>query len=178
MSDLVLIMRAAEFAAFHHRDQRRKGPAAQPYINHCLAVAGLLTAVGGVTDSVLIAAALLHDVVEDTPVTAEQIEAEFGAAVAAVVAEVTDDKSLPKAERKRMQVVHAAHKSARAKQLKIADKIHNISSLLSDPPPWPQDRLSGYVEWSTQVVAPMRGINPGLDKAFDAVVAETQLAWK
>ena len=130
-SDLILILHAASFAAQKHRDQRRKDAEASPYINHPLALADILAREGDVTDARVIAAALLHDTVEDTETTIEELEERFGKRVAAVVAEVTDDKSLPKAERKRLQIVKAGSKSTEAKLVKLADKIANLRDPVS-----------------------------------------------
>src|SRR5687767_6285872 len=109
--DTAILLRALEFAARKHRDQRRKGCDEAPYINHCIGVANLLTSVAGVTDVTVLAAAVLHDTVEDTDATPEELEAQFGAAVRSLVMECTDDKSLPKQVRKELQVTNAPHKS-------------------------------------------------------------------
>lgn len=176
MSELptALVLRAAEFAARHHRDQRRKGERRRPYINHCVQVAEMLARVAHVDDVVLLAGALLHDVVEDTAATEADVRAAFGDAVADLVMEVTDDKALPKAERKRLQIATAGKKSGRARLLKIADKISNIRDLVTDAPDWTADRCRRYVEWSRQVVAPMRGVNPALEALFDEVCAQAE----
>jgi guanosine-3',5'-bis(diphosphate) 3'-pyrophosphohydrolase len=161
---------ALQFAAQQHRNQRRKGPDHQPYINHLIDVVDLLWRVGGVRDPVTLVAGLLHDAIEDTGTTAEEIERRFGPQVLAVVLEVTDDKSLPKAERKRLQVEHAPHKSQRAKQVKLADKISNVRDVLANPPAdWPPERCHEYLEWAGQVVAGLRGACPALEIEFDSL---------
>jgi len=147
------ILDAANFAAQKHATQKRKGEAAEPYINHLLEVAELVA--GGLVDpdTNLIIAALLHDVVEDAGVTRQEVTDRFGEDVAALVAEVTDDKSLPKAERKRLQVVNAPHKSPRAQLIKIADKISNLRALLYSPPhDWTFERRRQYFNWAKAVV--------------------------
>lgn len=170
--DITKILNAAAFAARKHSTQRRKDRAASPYINHPLALAATLANEGGVTDPDVIAAALLHDTVEDTDTTPAEIEAAFGARVAAIVAEVTDDKALPKAERKRLQVVKAPGKSTEAKLVKLADKICNLRDIASDPPAsWSAERKRAYFAWASEVVAGLRGINPALEAAFDAAFA-------
>lgn len=170
--DLVLVLDAAAFAADKHRRQRRKDAEATPYINHPLALATILAREGGVGDAEVIAAALLHDTVEDTETTLPELEARFGANVAAMVAEVTDDKALPKAERKRLQVAHAAHKSPGAKLVKLADKIANLRDIAASPPAdWDQERKAQYVRWASEVVAGLRGSNAALEAAFDAATA-------
>lgn len=162
------LIRAATFAAHKHREQRRKDAKASPYINHPLALARVLSVEAGVDDLTTLCAALLHDNIEDTDTTAVEIEAEFGAAVRAVVEEVTDDKALPKAERKRLQVVHAAHISDRAKRVKLADKICNLRDVADSPPPdWPLARRQGYFDWAKAVVDQLRGVDPGLESIFD-----------
>src|SRR5690242_9518877 len=118
VSDIEMVIRAAAFAAHKHRDQRRKDAGATPYINHPLGLARILTAEGGVTDAATICAALLHDTIEDTETTAAELEAQFGVEIRAIVEEVTDDKALPKADRKRLQIEHAPHISDKAKLVK------------------------------------------------------------
>jgi guanosine-3',5'-bis(diphosphate) 3'-pyrophosphohydrolase len=162
------LLRAAVFAARKHRDQRRKNALHSPYINHPLEVAALLAEVGQVTDLELLTAALLHDTVEDTTATFDEIEALFGTAIMELVAEVTDDPTLPKQQRKDLQVEHAPALSARAKQLKVADKTSNIRDMDADNPDgWDLDRKREYLRWGQAVVAHCRGINPALDDAFD-----------
>ena len=126
MSDTATLIRAASFAAHKHRNQRRKDAGASPYINHPLALARVLAVEGGVTDAATLCAALLHATIEDTDTTADELSHEFGAEIASIVGEVTDDKTLPKAERKRQQVEHAARISDKAKRVKLADKISNL----------------------------------------------------
>jgi guanosine-3',5'-bis(diphosphate) 3'-pyrophosphohydrolase len=162
------ILQAAAFAAERHRDQRRKGKDASPYINHPLALANLLARDGGERDATLLMAALLHDTVEDTGTTFAEIEQLFGNEVAEIVREVTDDKSLPKAVRKRLQVEHAAHISRAAQLVKLADKICNLRDLSSSPPAdWTPQRLREYFDWAKAVIDPMRGVHPHLEALFD-----------
>jgi guanosine-3',5'-bis(diphosphate) 3'-pyrophosphohydrolase len=166
------ILKAAAFAAHKHRDQRRKDAAASPYINHPIALANILANEGGILDAVVIAAALLHDTVEDTETTPEELQELFGADVAGVVVEVTDDKSLPKAERKQLQIEHAAHISERAKLVKLADKIANIRDVADAPPAgWSLERRREYFDWAKQVVDGLGDISPALRSAFDAAYA-------
>jgi guanosine-3',5'-bis(diphosphate) 3'-pyrophosphohydrolase len=129
-----LVLKAMAFAALKHRDQRRKDAEASPYINHPIALADLLWNAGGVRDATVIAAALLHDTIEDTKTTAAELRRVFGAKVAGIVGEVTDDKKLPKERRKELQVEHAAHISHSAKLVKLADKICNLRDILESPP--------------------------------------------
>ncbi len=167
-SDLILVLGAASFAADRHRGQRRKDAEASPYINHPLALADILGREGGVEDAEVIAAALLHDTVEDTETSIEELEVRFGKRVAALVAEVTDDKSLPKDERKRLQVAKSASKSPGAKLVKLADKIANLRDLASAPPSnWSDERRVQYFEWAREVVQGLRGTNASLEAAFD-----------
>ena len=172
MSDIPKILVAASFAADKHKQQRRKGSDADPYINHPLEVARILAEVGKVDDSDMIIAGLLHDTVEDTETTFEELEARFGARIAGFVRELTDDKSLPKAERKRLQIEHAPHMTHEAKQIKLADKISNIRDVTDNPPAnWSTERRREYIEWGERVVAGLRGSNPRLEKLFDDLVA-------
>ncbi len=169
---LPLILKALEFAAHKHRDQRRKDALASPYINHPIALANVLTQEGGVSDPVVLAAALLHDTVEDTQTTPAELREYFGEHIAGVVAEVTDDKNLLKAERKRLQVEHAAHLSREAKLVKLADKICNVRDMANHPPAkWDLTRRREYFEWAKAVVDRMRGTHPELERKFDEAYA-------
>ena len=171
MGDISKILSAATFAAEKHKGQKRKGSDGDPYINHPLEVAKIVAEIGGVEDDDIIAAALLHDTVEDTDVTFEVLEKKFGKRVAGFVRELTDDKSLPKAERKQLQVEHAPHLSHEAKQLKLADKISNIRDVTENPPAdWSVERRREYVDWGERVVAGLRGANPALESHFDSLV--------
>lgn len=165
------ILGAATFAAERHRDQRRKGKDASPYINHPLALAGLLASCGE-RDPTVLMAALLHDTVEDTATTFAELEQAFGPEVAGIVREVTDDKALPKAERKRLQIEHAAQLSRHAMLVKLADKICNLRDILVSPPTdWSAQRKREYFDWAKAVVDPMRGVHPRLEALFDEVYA-------
>ena len=171
-ADLPLFLQALEFAADKHRDQRRKDAAASPYINHPIALANVLVREGGVTDPEVLAAALLHDTLEDTQTTPAELAAAFGPAVASIVEEVTDDKSLPKAERKRLQVEHAAGMSREAKLVKLADKICNLRDMADHPPAkWDLVRRREYFEWAKAVIDRLRGVHPRLEQLFDAAYA-------
>jgi guanosine-3',5'-bis(diphosphate) 3'-pyrophosphohydrolase len=169
VADVTLLLNAMNFAAQKHRSQKRKGAEGEPYINHPVAVAQLLSQVGGVTDAILLCGAILHDTIEDTTATEAEVRELFGDEIATLVMEVSDDKSLPKEERKRLQVDHAEHKSERARLLKIADKTANLEDLIRSPPlGWSTERVSTYFEWANRVVSRLRGINPALDARFDA----------
>ena len=167
------ILQAAAFAAQKHAGQRRKGGDAEPYINHPLDVANLLANVGRIDDPEVIMAGLLHDTIEDTNTTAEELMELFGERTVSMVLEVTDDKSLPKKERKRLQIEHAPHLSPGAKAVKLADKISNIKDVTHNPPAhWDKDRRTKYLDWGEKVVAGLRGTNDALEKLFDASIAE------
>ena len=168
--DLGLIVKALTFAAHKHRDQRRKGADASPYINHPIALADVLCNEAGVTDQVAICAALLHDTVEDTETTPGELEQEFGAEICGVVMEVTDDKRLSKVERKRQQIEKAGQLSQRAKLVKLADKISNLRDILSHPPAdWPLARQQSYFDWAKAVIDRLRGTNQTLEAVFDGL---------
>lgn len=162
------LIEAAYFSARKHRDQKRKGNDASPYINHPLEVANLLANVGKVEDYDVLIGAILHDTVEDTGTTKEEITELFGETVCGYVSEVTDDKSLPKAERKQKQIEHAPHLSNGAKLIKLCDKISNIRDVMENPPDdWTPERRIEYVEWGRKVVAGLRGVNENLEIHFD-----------
>lgn len=170
--DIVRMAKAIDFAAREHSPQRRKGAAAEPYVNHLAEVAALVAEATQGADANLVIAAYLHDTIEDCEVPYEILLAEFGKDVADLVREVTDDKNLLKAERKRLQVEHARSASPRAKHLKLADKISNLNSILASPPAdWSAERKREYFEWAAKVVAGCRGVNPWLEARFDAAYA-------
>lgn len=174
-SEMEEIFSALRFAADKHRSQLRKGEEVSPYINHPIEVAELLVRVGGVTDASLLQAAILHDTLEDTETTAHELDAAFGPAVRRLVEEVSDDKSLPKAERKRLQIEHGPGLSTAARQIKIADKICNVRDVTNKPPQdWPMTRRVEYLAWAKRVVAACRNVNPRLEQEFDEVLADGQ----
>ncbi|MEO8451183.1 MAG: HD domain-containing protein [Gemmatimonadota bacterium] len=177
MAETAILLRALLFAAGKHRFQKRKDPDSSPYINHPIAVAEVLARVGGVTDPVPLIAAVLHDTIEDTKTTAAELEEHFDAVVRSVVEEVTDDKRLPKEERKRLQIAHAPHLSDAAKLVKLADKICNVLDVTHSPPvDWAHERRLEYLAWSEQVVAGCRGVSPPLERYFDEVLADGRAA--
>ncbi len=167
------LLQAIHFSAFKHRDQRRKDQPLSPYINHPLEVARLLWEVGGIRDEATLAAAILHDTIEDTDTTLDEIRETFGEEVLGLVLEVTDDKSLPKMRRKRLQIERAPHISLKAKLIKLADKISNVSDLLYSPPRrWSFQRKQQYLLWTEKVVAGLRGANPALEQSYDKLLIE------
>jgi GTP diphosphokinase / guanosine-3',5'-bis(diphosphate) 3'-diphosphatase len=170
VEDLQAILAAARFAAEKHSNQKRKGAAGEPYVNHLIEVAGLVAMALTEPDANVIIAALLHDTVEDTNTTREELIEQFGTDVADLVAELTDDKSLPQAVRKRLQIEHAPRLSARAQIVKLADKISNVRSILSSPPVnWSLERRLEYVAWSRRVVGAMSAPNPILKREFEMI---------
>lgn len=172
-TSIALVLRAAAFAADRHRNQRRKDAEASPYINHPIALASILAHEAGITDPLVIAAALLHDTIEDTDTSSQELEAMFGVEIADIVLEVTDDKSLPKAERKRLQIEHAQTLTTRAKLVKLADKIANLRDISSAPPAdWSLERRRDYFTWASQVVEGLRGTHSRLEELFDAEYAK------
>ncbi|MGE0357176.1 MAG: HD domain-containing protein [Burkholderiales bacterium] len=168
MDDVARLIKAADFAAAKHRMQRRKDAEASPYINHSLALARVLKLEAGVDEVDVLVAAILHDTVEDTETTVAELSKEFGPEIASIVAEVTDDESLPKPERKRLQVVRAPGSSRPAKLVKLADKICNLRDVRDSPPAhWPLERRQAYFEWAREVIDGLRGVHPGLEAIFD-----------
>ena len=171
--DLGMFIRALRFATDKHQNQKRKGRDRLPYVNHLIHVTDLLWHVGDVRDLPTLLGALLHDTLEDTDTTPDEIEAVFGAKILSVVQEVTDDKTLPKARRKQLQIEHGPHISDEAKQIKLADKIDNIHDISHDPPEgWSHERQVAYLDWAEAVVAGLRGFNAALEARFDAVLRE------
>ena len=175
VDDLETMLRAIKFAAKKHVNQRRKDARGTPYINHPVEVAELLVRVGKVTDLNILVAAILHDTVEDTDTEPADIEALFGKAVLTLVMECTDDKTLPKSERKRLQIESAGHKSAGAKLIKIADKICNVRDLGESPPPhWSTHQKEEYLDWTEQVMEGLRRQNQDLDHLYDSTLANAR----
>ncbi len=163
------VLKAALFAAQRHTGQRRKGATGEPYVNHLIEVAEVVASALSEPDTALVMAAFLHDTIEDVGVTREELIRHFGSDVADLVAEVTDDKSLPKAERKRLQVENAPRKSVRAQMIKLADKISNLRAILDNPPAdWDHQRKTEYVAWAKQVVDGLAKPNPVLKTEFEA----------
>lgn len=163
-----LLLKAFRFSASKHRNQRRKDSVKSPYINHPIDVTQLLWEVGGVRDKNVLLAAILHDTVEDTNTHPDEILEIFGEEVVLLVLEVTDDKSLPKPERKRLQIETAPKKSHGAKLIRLADKCCNTRDLLLLPPKnWSIKRRREYLLWTEQVVAGLRGTNKALEEYYD-----------
>lgn len=172
---LQVIFDALAYASKMHSAQRRKDNRDTPYINHPIDVARLLITEGGITDSSVIAAAILHDTIEDTEATVEDIERMFGKKILGFVLECTDDKSLPKAERKRLQVVNGPHKSQEAKCIKLCDKISNVRDIGEYPPVlWSKERLIEYLDWTMEVVNGLRGANQALEELYDKTVEKSR----
>ena len=170
-----LFLAALSFSAGKHSQQRRKDAARTPYINHPIQVAELLWTGGGICDMSILIAAILHDTVEDTQTSPEEIRNQFGEQVLGFVLEVTDDKSLPKPERKHLQILHAPGLSHAAKCIKLADKICNLRDITQSPPAdWPLERIQEYFGWSEKVVAGLRGANPALEACYDSELARAR----
>jgi GTP diphosphokinase / guanosine-3',5'-bis(diphosphate) 3'-diphosphatase len=167
-----LLIDALAFAALKHRDQRRKDPEASPYINHPIGLARVLSVEAGLHDAKLLAAAVLHDTLEDTQTSFEELRERFGKEVATVVREVSDDRTLNKADRKRLQIEHASELSRRARLVKLADKICNIRDVASNPPrDWPLQRRREYFDWAKAVIDRVRGTHRKLERLFDEAFA-------
>ena len=169
----LFILRAIDFAARKHRDQRRKDEESSPYINHPISVSLLLAEIGGVSDPETLAAAILHDTLEDTLTTPDELEAAFGGRVRRIVEEVTDDKSLAKAERKRRQIEHARSLSPEAVLIKLGDKIANVLDVTHSPPAdWSLERRQEYLDWAEAVIKNCPPTNTVLESHFNEVLKE------
>lgn len=176
-TELSKLVHAIAFAADKHQNQRRKGCKHRPYINHPIEVMHLLWDVGCVRDINTLTGALLHDTLEDTDTTPEELRLHFGEEVLHIVEEVTDDKTLPKQMRKQLQIEHAPHASKSAQVIKVADKCSNVYDLSHEPPNgWSMHRIVDYLDWSEKVVAGIRDVNPGLVAYFDKVVSDARAA--
>jgi len=167
-NDLKKLMHALEFASRKHKDQRRKDVDASPYINHPISLANILCNEAHVTDVDVICGALLHDTVEDTDTTSEELEKEFGKKICSIVMDVTDDKTQGKQVRKQAQIDHAAHASDEAKLVKLADKISNLRDVaVNSPQHWSLERRQEYFDWAKQVIDQVRGTHPQLESIFN-----------
>ncbi|CAL8127076.1 unnamed protein product [Orchesella dallaii] len=172
-ADLADIIYAVDFAARKHKNQRRKDPEKTPYINHPIGVAHILIQEGGIEDGEVIQAAILHDTVEDTDTTFEELEEHFGKSVANIVREVTDNKLLSKEERKELQVKNASHKSLQAKLVKLADKIYNLRDLNRVlPEGWDENRRREYFNWAEKVCCQIYDANDHLAKCLQTLFSE------
>jgi GTP diphosphokinase / guanosine-3',5'-bis(diphosphate) 3'-diphosphatase len=170
--DIGLVIRAVEFAAQKHRMQRRKDSDASPYINHPIALMHVLCIDGGITEPAILAAAALHDTIEDTETTEVELRTMFGDEIACLVLEMTDDKSLPKMERKRLQIEHAQHMSRDAALVKLADKICNLRDVAANPPTeWSLGRRMEYFEWAKAVVDGLPQVSAELLGLFNIAYA-------
>ena len=170
-----LLFKALAFSAEKHRTQKRKDIEESPYINHPIALANIL-AQRWVIDENVLCAAILHDTIEDTETTADELRKHFGEKITSIVLEVSDDKSLEKEERKQLQIDHAASLSKEAKLVKLADKIANITDIINTPPAgWSKERKQEYFAWAKAVVDNLRGVHQGLEGDFDDLVADPKL---
>jgi guanosine-3',5'-bis(diphosphate) 3'-pyrophosphohydrolase len=174
---VVLVLASLRFAARKHRNQRRKGEDGSPYLHHCIEVADTLADPGGVTDPEVLAAAVLHDTLEDTDATPAELESVFGERIRRLVEEVSDDRSLPRDRRRARQVERAAGLSHEAKLIKLADKICNVRDVAHSPPVgWSVERCREYVEWTARVVEGCRGANRMLEERYHRLLAEAREA--
>ncbi|MCL4113984.1 UNVERIFIED_CONTAM: hypothetical protein GTU68_004987 [Idotea baltica] len=170
-----LVLKALAFAAEKHRFQFRKGEEQTPFINHPIKVANLLTEVGLITDSATICGAILHDTIEDTITSCDELKNLFGNEICSLVSEVSDDSLMKPAECKEHQVDYAAMLSEKAKLIRLADKIANVYDIAHFPPAhWNKQRRKEYLVWSKKVVDQIRGVNVLLDKKFDDVYFEAR----
>jgi guanosine-3',5'-bis(diphosphate) 3'-pyrophosphohydrolase len=170
--DKVLLIRAMAFAARKHSNQRTADAQSSPYINRPIALAQLLAAEGGVSDTHVLCAALLHDTLEDTHTTFAELELEFGLIISGVVMELTDDTAASRAERKLQQIERARQISRRSKVLNLADKIDNLRSFAVKPPrDWPLALQQEYFDWTKAVIDVQRGVNARLEALFDEAYA-------
>ena len=168
-----LILKAAQFAAEQHRDQRRKDKHASPYIIHPISVALAISQIGGVDDPEILAAALLHDTLEDTDTKPEELEAKFGKKVCEYVLDVTDDKTLPKDERKSRQIEHAKKISKGAALIKLGDKISNVTDVINNPPEdWDINRRKEYLDWAEKVIDNCPKVNDRMENKFQEIIKQ------
>ena len=171
---VALIVAAVDFASVKHQYQKRKNAGKSAYFVHLSGVVRQLSD-AGIQDPNILAAAYLHDAVEDTNTTKQELVDRFGLEITSMVMEVTDDKSLPKEERKRLQVVHTPNKTHGAKLITLSDKLHNLRDLHRELPlGWTEERRVEYFKWSEEVVRGCRGTNAMLEKWLDTEFEEAK----
>lgn len=166
--DMQIVVRALDFAARKHRDQRRKDPYGSPYINHPIALMHVLSEEAGVTDAHLLAVAALHDTIEDTDTTFEELIRVFGEEISKTVLELTDDKSLPKPDRKKRQIEYASRISHAGAIVLLADKVCNLRDIARIPPPdWTLQQKRNFFDWAREVVENLPPVNETLEALFE-----------
>jgi GTP diphosphokinase / guanosine-3',5'-bis(diphosphate) 3'-diphosphatase len=182
-ADTQRLLSAIRFAAERHRDDRRKGETAAPYINHPITVADQLAEQGLGDDIELLMAAVLHDVIEDTDATYDDLNRQFGSRVAGIVLEVSDDKTLEKEARRQKVVDSIGKKSREARLIKLSDLRANVHDIVHYPPKWTVERKLNYLRWAERVAVAIAGTHPGLEEALNTelkaamrVVAEQNTA--
>lgn len=157
------IFRALHFAAERHKDQRRKGPSAEPYINHLLEVAFLLSGTGKELDHEILIAGILHDIIEDTATSPHEVSENFGPRVGQLVQALSDDKALPRAKRKLLVLEHLPHAEDAVKLIKLADLCSNVGVIPAD---WAPERVMVYLAWARQAADCCAGVSTALDNLF------------
>lgn len=158
------VFAALSFAAQRHRDAPR--PGADPCLAHPIAVADAIVSIGGVTDAVVLCAALLHDVVNNTETPPQLLMDRFGREIADVVLDISDDRSLPEVQRRRVQVAYAPNLSGRARLVRLADMLCRLRRLAAVP----RAERAAEVAWVAQMVAGLGGMNTALETAADAAL--------
>jgi guanosine-3',5'-bis(diphosphate) 3'-pyrophosphohydrolase len=172
------VFEALEFAAYKHRRQKRKGAIGIPYINHPIEVAGMLVRSMNEPSKELIIAALLHDTMEDTDVSNEEIEEKFGKQISDIVSEVTDNMSLPSEKRRKIQIEKAHSLSYEARCIKITDKTCNIHDMLYTKVMWSRKRKINYIIWAKNIVEQIQGTHNDLESAFNNMLKESETLLK
>jgi len=172
------IFEALDFAAYKHRHQKRKGIIPIPFINHPIKVASLILNRINNPGLEIVQAALLHDTLEDTKTTLEELREKFGLRVAEIVNELTDNMSQPYYVRKKLQIEKASKLSYEARCVKIADKISNVNDILFTRVGWIKSRKLRYIKWSMKVIDQIRGTNKELEEEFDKLVIEAERIFK
>ncbi|XP_002157565.3 guanosine-3',5'-bis(diphosphate) 3'-pyrophosphohydrolase MESH1 [Hydra vulgaris] len=169
-NDIKKLVEAFDFAAKKHSKQTRKNIDKTPYINHPIGVASIISSEAGITDVDILISAVLHDTVEDTNTTFEELEINFGKKIRGIVEECSDDKTLEKDVRKQMQIEKAPFSSYEAKVVKLADKLYNLRDLLINTPVgWSEGRVNEYFIWALQVVRGLKGTNSVLETELESI---------
>ncbi|EFO18322.1 hypothetical protein LOAG_10172 [Loa loa] len=166
-----LIIEAVDLAARRHRQQRRKDAAQTPYVNHPIGVAYILTSEGQITDTTTIIAAILHDIVEHTKTTDEEIRKMFGDEIADIVKECTMVRSMKREARMKSELEKASKLSHKAKLVQLADKLNNIRDIERGTPlGWTKQHVTEYIIFAKDLLSKIRGIHGPLESALDDII--------
>ncbi len=169
--DAGVVFDALIFGAEKHKAQVRSNLKKTPYIIHPIEVADFVMRIGKVYDKNVLSAALLHDVMDETGTTYEEIENRYGKIVSQYVQEMTVKKELTLKEQKKYQIIQAFHQTPSVAVIKLSDKLSNLKTLAQTPPAsWSRDRIDQYFQWAQSVIENLPEANSFLKQAVKDVI--------